>query len=44
MIKKIITVGLVQSSVSSDLKSNLNKTLKMVEKVAKNGAEIICLQ
>jgi agmatine deiminase len=42
--KKIVTVGLVQSAVSTDLKSNLNKTLKMVEGVAKKGAEIICLQ
>lgn len=44
MKKKIVTVGLVQSAVSNDLKLNLNKTLKMVEEVAKKGAEIICLQ
>jgi agmatine deiminase len=44
MKNKIVTVGLVQSAVSTDLKSNLNKTLKMVEKVAQEGAEIICLQ
>lgn len=44
MKNKIVTVGLVQSAVSTDLKSNLNKTLKMVEKIAQGGADIICLQ
>ncbi|HAE36859.1 MAG: Agmatine deiminase [Candidatus Nomurabacteria bacterium GW2011_GWF2_35_66] len=42
--KKLVKVGLIQSKVSNDLKSNLEKTLKMVESVAKKGAEIICLQ
>ncbi len=44
MKKKIITIGLVQSKVSDDLKLNLDKTLDMVEVAAQNGAEIICLQ
>jgi agmatine deiminase len=44
MKKKIVTVGLIQSAVGTDLKLNLNKTLKMVEQAAKKGAEIICLQ
>ncbi len=44
MKKKIVKVGLVQSSVETDLKVNLNRTLKMVEDAAKKGAEIICLQ
>ncbi len=44
MKKKIVKVGLVQSSVGTDLKANLNCTLKMVEDAAKRGAEIICLQ
>jgi agmatine deiminase len=44
MKKKMVTVGLVQSAVSADLKSNLDKTVKMVEVAAKKGAEIICLQ
>jgi len=34
----------VQSMVSRDLKANLNKTEKLVEKAIKNGAQIICLQ
>ncbi len=44
MSKKLIKVGLIQSTVSNNLKSNLEKTLKMVETAAKKGAEIICLQ
>lgn len=44
MKKKIVTVGLIQSAVGTDLKLNLTKTLKMVEQAAKKGAEIICLQ
>lgn len=44
MSKKLIKVGLIQSSVSNDLKKNLEKTLKMVETAAQKGAEIICLQ
>lgn len=44
MKNKIVKVGLVQSSVGTDLKVNLNRTLKMVEDAAKKGAEIICLQ
>jgi len=44
MKKKLIKIGLIQSKVSNNLKTNLDKTLKMVEELAKKGAEIICLQ
>lgn len=44
MKKKIVTIGLVQSKVSVDLKANLERTLRRVEGAAKKGAEIICLQ
>jgi agmatine deiminase len=44
MKKKIIKIGLIQSRVTNNLKLNLEKTLKMVEKAAQKGAEIICLQ
>jgi len=44
MKKKIVTVGLVQSAVSTDLTANLSRTLRMVEDAAIKGAEIICLQ
>ena len=36
MKKKIIKIGLIQSKVSDNLKLNLEKTLKMVEKAAKD--------
>jgi agmatine deiminase len=44
MKKKLIKIGLVQTKVSNNLNSNLEKTLEMVENAAKKGAEIICLQ
>lgn len=44
MKKKLIKIGLVQNKVSNNLKSNLEKTLSLVESAAKKGAEIICLQ
>jgi agmatine deiminase len=40
----IITIGLIQSKVSSDQNANLKKTVYLVEKAAKKGAKIICLQ
>ena len=39
-----INIGLIQSAVSDDIKVNLQQTLRMVEKAAKKGAQIICLQ
>jgi agmatine deiminase len=44
MKKKIVTVGLVQSKVTDNLKFNIENTLKLVENAAQKGAEIICLQ
>ena len=44
MKNKIIKIGLVQSKVTENLEFNLDKTIRMVERAAKNGAEIICLQ
>ncbi len=42
--KKLITIGLIQSKVSSDLTANLKKTEKMIRRAARAGAQIICLQ
>jgi len=42
--KSAVTIGLVQASVSEDLKANLEKTIERVKKAAKNGAQVICLQ
>jgi predicted amidohydrolase len=44
MKKRLLTIGLVQSKVSSNLDANLQKTAKMVSQAAKKGAQIICLQ
>jgi len=39
-----VAIGLVQTSCSSDPAANLKKTLRAVERAAKNGAQIICTQ
>lgn len=41
---KFVTIGLIQSKVSVNQKSNLEKTIFLIEKAAKKGAKIICLQ
>ena len=40
----MVTVAAIQSKVTPDLKLNLEKTVRLVEQVAKRGAQIICLQ
>lgn len=42
--KKMINVGIIQMSCSKDKQSNLEKTIGEIEKAAKEGAQIICLQ
>lgn len=44
MKTKFITIGLIQTKVSSDVKANVQKSIKMVEQAAKKGAKIIALQ
>ncbi|RQW79573.1 MAG: peptidyl-arginine deiminase [Methanothrix sp.] len=39
-----VTVGLIQTSVSEDLKENLGKTILKLEWAIARGAKIICLQ
>ncbi len=41
---KLITIGLIQNKVTSDQKTNLKHAMSLVEKAAKKGAKIICLQ
>jgi agmatine deiminase len=41
---KNVTVGLVQTKVSENLEENLSKTVRMIRKAAKAGAQIISLQ
>ncbi|HYV33675.1 MAG TPA: nitrilase-related carbon-nitrogen hydrolase, partial [Candidatus Limnocylindria bacterium] len=44
MKNKFVTIGLVQSKVSSDIAGNVKKTEKMIRQAANKGAQIICLQ
>jgi N-carbamoylputrescine amidase len=39
-----IKLGLVQTGVSPDPETNLKKTVALIERAAKNGAQIICTQ
>ncbi|MFI5323153.1 MAG: carbon-nitrogen hydrolase [Thermodesulfobacteriota bacterium] len=41
---KTVTIALIQSKVSKDVRHNVAKTVEMIEKAAKNGAEIVALQ
>lgn len=40
---QIVSVGLIQTTVSQDMTANLKKALKLVQTAAKKGAQIICL-
>ncbi len=42
--KNWVTVGLIQSQVSSDIKKNRKKTLENIISCAERGAQIICTQ
>jgi agmatine deiminase len=44
MKQKIVTIGLIQSKVSADMRANVLKTSQMIRTAAKKGAQIICLQ
>ena len=44
MKNKFVKIAAIQTTVSTDLKINLEKTANFVEKAAKKGAQIICLQ
>lgn len=44
MKSKFVTVAAIQSAASLDLKDNLIKTIRLVEKAVKSGAKIVCLQ
>ena len=42
--KSTVKLGLIQTDVSADLDANLKKTIALIERAAKNGAQIICTQ
>lgn len=41
---KMVTIGLVQTSVSDNLDLNLKRTIEKVKEAARKGAKIVCLQ
>src|ERR1043165_1926482 len=41
---QVVNVGLIQTTCSEDPKENLQKTLAQAERLAKDGAQIICTQ
>ncbi len=42
--KNAVTIGLVQTSLSDDIKNNMEKTTVKIREAANKGAQIICLQ
>jgi agmatine deiminase len=42
--KKSVTIGLVQTRVSDDIKNNMTNTVAKIREAASRGARIICLQ
>jgi agmatine deiminase len=42
--KKYVTIGLVQTRVSDDIKNNMENTISKIREAAAKGAQIICLQ
>jgi agmatine deiminase len=43
-MKKMVTIGLIQSAVSENIPANIEKTKQKIIEAAKKGAQIICLQ
>jgi agmatine deiminase len=42
--KNTVTIGLVQTSLSDNIKNNMGKTILKIREAATKGAQIICLQ
>jgi predicted amidohydrolase len=42
-MQNLVTIGLVQMSMSEDKEENLSRCLKMIEAAARKGAQIVCL-
>ena len=42
--KNLVTIGLVQTALSDDIKNNMEKTIAKIREAANKGAQIICLQ
>src|SRR5271155_980664 len=41
---QVVKLGLIQTSCSADPNANLRKTIALIERAAKRGAQIICTQ
>lgn len=44
MKSRLVTIGLIQTSISSDIDANVKKTVRMIREAAKKGAQVVCLQ
>ena len=42
--REFVTIGLIQTTVSDNLKENTQKTVSRIEEASRRGAQIICLQ
>jgi len=42
--KNTVTIGLVQTSLSEDIRKNMEKTIVKIREAANKGAQIVCLQ
>jgi agmatine deiminase len=43
-VNNSVTIGLVQTRVSDDIKNNMERTISKIREAAKKGAQVICLQ
>jgi agmatine deiminase len=42
--RKIVSIGLIQTTVSGDIADNMEKTIGRIEEASDKGAQIVCLQ
>ena len=42
--RKIVSIGLIQTTVSDDIAANMKKTMERIEEASRKGAQIVCLQ
>jgi agmatine deiminase len=42
--RKIVNIGLIQTTVSGDIAGNMKKTIDRIEEASRKGAQIVCLQ
>ena len=42
--RKIVSIGLIQTTVSDDIADNMKKTIERIKEASRKGAQIVCLQ